>query len=86
MEVLVPAQVAVDGAPAVDRTVAAQVAAAPTRRAYVMTDKPLYQPGETIWFRADVRRTATLRDDRPLGLTVTTTRVSLLGPAARLRH
>jgi alpha-2-macroglobulin-like protein len=31
-----------------------------TRRSYVMTDKPLYQPGETIWFRADLRTTGTL--------------------------
>src|SRR5262249_4279490 len=30
-----------------------------TRRGYIMTDKPLYQPGETIWFRADLRQTAT---------------------------
>src|SRR5688572_17896148 len=29
----------------------------PTQRSYVMTDKPLYQPGETIWFRADLRAT-----------------------------
>ena len=25
-----------------------------------MTDKPLYQPGETIWFRADLRATSSL--------------------------
>jgi hypothetical protein len=31
-----------------------------SRRAYIMTDKPLYQPGETIWFRAEQRRTRTL--------------------------
>src|SRR5262245_20838663 len=31
-----------------------------TRRAYIMTDKPLYQPGETIWFRVDLRYTASL--------------------------
>src|SRR4051812_5009794 len=31
-----------------------------TQRAYVMTDKPLYQPGETIWFRADLRATSSL--------------------------
>src|SRR5690242_10062275 len=31
-----------------------------TRRSYLMTDKPLYQPGETIWFRADLRATGTL--------------------------
>ena len=32
-----------------------------TRRAYLMTDKPLYQPGETIWLRADLRVTGTLK-------------------------
>jgi alpha-2-macroglobulin-like protein len=34
---------------------------AATRRSYIMVDKPLYQPGETIWFRADLRMTATLQ-------------------------
>src|SRR5688500_11981723 len=27
---------------------------AATRRGYIMTDKPLYQPGETVWFRAEL--------------------------------
>lgn len=27
-------------------------------RSYLMLDKPLYQPGETIWFRVDFRQTA----------------------------
>jgi len=31
-----------------------------TRRTYIMTDKPLYQPGETIWLRADLRQTKSL--------------------------
>src|SRR5687768_4350715 len=31
-----------------------------TRRAYIMVDKPLYQPGETIWFRAELRQTSSL--------------------------
>jgi hypothetical protein len=30
------------------------------QRAYLQTDKPLYQPGETIWLRAGVRRTRDL--------------------------
>ncbi|HEX3476888.1 MAG TPA: MG2 domain-containing protein [Kofleriaceae bacterium] len=41
-----------------------------TRRGYVMTDKPLYQPGETIWFRVDLRATGTLIGAPPTGLTV----------------
>jgi alpha-2-macroglobulin-like protein len=40
-----------------------------TQRAYVMTDKPLYQPGETIWFRADLRMTSTLTAKGQQGLT-----------------
>ncbi|HSD90963.1 MAG TPA: MG2 domain-containing protein, partial [Kofleriaceae bacterium] len=40
----------------------------PTQRAYVMTDKPLYQPGETIWFLADLRATATLVSKAQLGV------------------
>src|ERR1043166_5126495 len=35
-----------------------------------MTDKPLYQPGETIWFRADLRATGTLVGAPPIGLTL----------------
>ncbi|MBI4510742.1 MAG: hypothetical protein HY698_13995 [Deltaproteobacteria bacterium] len=31
-----------------------------TRRAYLMVDKPIYQPGETIWFRVDLRQAASL--------------------------
>nr|HEX4313453.1 MG2 domain-containing protein [Kofleriaceae bacterium] len=44
----------------VDDAIAAHFERAQTQRAYVMTDKPLYQPGETIYYRADVRRTGTL--------------------------
>ena len=44
-----------------------------TKRAYVMTDKPLYQPGETIWFRADLRQTATLTAKGNLGINATLT-------------
>jgi hypothetical protein len=39
-----------------------------TQRAYVMTDKPLYQPGETIWFRADLRATASLVQKNQMGM------------------
>jgi alpha-2-macroglobulin-like protein len=40
----------------------------PTQRSYVMTDKPLYQPGETIWFRADLRATGTLKAKGDMGI------------------
>ena len=32
----------------------------PSFRGYVMVDKPMYQPGETIWMRADLRHATTL--------------------------
>ena len=35
-----------------------------------MTYKPLYQPGETIWFRVDLRATQTLLGAQPTGLTM----------------
>jgi alpha-2-macroglobulin-like protein len=40
----------------------------PTQRSYVMTDKPLYQPGETIWFRADLRATGSLTAKADTGI------------------
>jgi len=39
------------------------------QRTYIQTDKPLYQPGETIWFRADVRTAKTLAGGPPVGVT-----------------
>ncbi len=45
----------------------------PTQRAYVMTDKPLYQPGETIWFRADLRATSSLVSKSQMGMNATLT-------------
>lgn len=42
----------------------------PTKRSYIMTDKPLYQPGETIWLRVDVRATKDLRGAAPTGMTL----------------
>lgn len=45
----------------------------PTQRAYVMTDKPLYQPGETIWFRADLRATSSLVSKSQMGIDATLT-------------
>jgi hypothetical protein len=55
---------------ALDRAIESYFEASPTRRTYVMTDKPLYQPGETIWFRADLRATRTLAGAPPMGLTM----------------
>ena len=40
-------------------------------RTYIQTDKPLYQPGETIWFRADIRSAKTLVGGPPMGVTFT---------------
>lgn len=40
----------------------------PTQRSYVMTDKPLYQPGETIWLRADLRATGSLVAKADMGV------------------
>ncbi len=39
-------------------------------RTYIQTDKPLYQPGETVWFRADVRPAKTLVGGPPMGVTM----------------
>lgn len=41
-----------DASSAVARGVAAELAAMNGRQMYVMTDKPLYHPGESVWFRA----------------------------------
>jgi len=41
-----------------------------TQRTYIQTDKPLYQPGETIWFRADIRAAKTLVGGIPGGVTM----------------
>ncbi len=56
-----------------DAAIASFYEASTTRRTYIMTDKPLYQPGETIWFRADLRATGTLQGGAPVGLTMTLT-------------
>ena len=45
----------------IEAAVESHFARTATRRGYIMTDKPLYQPGETIWFRADLRATAHAR-------------------------
>jgi hypothetical protein len=45
---------------AMDKAIATYFDAHASRRTYIMTDKPLYQPGETIWLRADLRQTRSL--------------------------
>jgi len=56
--------------PKLDRAIATYFGTLGTQRTYLQTDKPLYQPGETIWFRADVRATRTLTGGPPSGVTV----------------
>lgn len=53
-----------------DRRIDTYFKAVETRRAYIQTDKPLYQPGETIWYRADLRTTKTLVGGPPVGITM----------------
>ena len=57
-------------APRLDAAVATYFAGQQGLRTYVQTDKPLYQPGETVWFRADLRAAKTLQGGPPVGLTV----------------
>ena len=59
-----------DASKLIDAAIASHFQRHATRRSYVMTDKPLYQPGETIWFRADLRATGTLISGPPIGLTM----------------
>jgi len=53
-----------------DRAIATYFGGQAGQRTYIQTDKPLYQPGETIWFRADVRAAKTLVGGTPLGATL----------------
>jgi len=59
-----------DASRTLDAAIASHFQRHATRRGYLMTDKPLYQPGETIWFRVDLRATGTLIGAPPTGLTV----------------
>jgi hypothetical protein len=54
----------------IDHAIESHYATSGTRRSYVMTDKPLYQPGETVWFRVDLRATGTLAPAATTGMTV----------------
>lgn len=57
--------------PKLDKLATAAAGATQTTRTYIQTDKPLYQPGETIWFRADLRPTKTfVPDGPPTGITM----------------
>ncbi|MEO8704588.1 MAG: MG2 domain-containing protein [Kofleriaceae bacterium] len=58
------------GAGALDTAITSYYERAQTKRTYLQTDKPLYQPGETIWFRADLRATGTLLGGQPVGMTI----------------
>jgi len=66
---LVPAALTA-GAPGLDAAIASYFERAATKRGYLQTDKPLYQPGETIWFRADLRATGTMLAGPPVGTTI----------------
>ncbi len=73
---LVPAKLSTsDAARKIDTALATHFERFATRRGYLMTDKPLYQPGETIWVRADLRATGTL-----VGATPTGAQLQLISP------
>ncbi|HZJ67334.1 MAG TPA: MG2 domain-containing protein, partial [Kofleriaceae bacterium] len=56
--------------PKLDKAIATYFGGVATQRTYIQTDKPLYQPGETVWFRTDLRMTKTLVGGPPVGVTV----------------
>jgi hypothetical protein len=70
IEGLAPTAVARGDTKPLDKAIDSYFTNATTRRGYIMTDKPLYQPGETIWFRADLRATGTLLGGPPIGATM----------------
>jgi hypothetical protein len=51
---------ATDAQKRIDAAIDGWFSVAPTARGYIMVDKPIYQPGETIWFRSFFRQTNTL--------------------------
>jgi MG2 domain-containing protein len=65
---LPPARLA--GAATLDKAVSTYFGALGSQRTYIQTDKPLYQPGETVWFRTDLRAARTLVGGPPVGVTV----------------
>lgn len=61
LSALTPATVTpTDASKRLDGAIASYFQSRATRRAYIQTDKPLYQPGESIWVRLDLRATGTL--------------------------
>jgi hypothetical protein len=58
------------GAGKLDKALATYFGTLGGQRTYIQTDKPLYQPGETIWFRTDLRTAKTLVGGPPVGVTV----------------
>lgn len=58
------------GSAGLDRAIASYFGTVGGQRTYIQTDKPLYQPGETIWFRVDVRTSKTLVGGPPSGVTM----------------
>jgi len=65
---LPPARLA--GTAPLDKAVSTYFGTLGTQRTYIQTDKPLYQPGETVWFRTDLRAAKTLVGGPPVGITV----------------
>src|ERR1700733_1341192 len=63
-----------DDAKQIDAAIESHFQTAGSRRGYLMTDKPLYQPGETLYYRADIRSSGTL-----IGSTVSAT-MQLISP------
>jgi hypothetical protein len=59
-----------EAAPKLDKAVSTYFGALAGQRTYIQTDKPLYQPGETVWFRTDLRAAKTLMGGPPVGVTV----------------
>jgi hypothetical protein len=57
-------------APALDKAIATYFVGQASQRTYLQTDKPLYQPGETVWLRADLRAARTLTGGAPTGVTL----------------
>ncbi len=53
-----------------DKAIASHFAGTANQRTYIQTDKPLYQPGETVWLRADVRPAKTMVGGPPIGITL----------------
>lgn len=67
---LSPAPLVLHDSAALEKAIASYFESHPTKRSYIQTDKPLYQPGETIWFRVDVRATKDMSAGAPTGMTL----------------